>query len=229
MAQELYICWKQYLHNKFKILHNPGGAGIECTPATDNIMLYNPEKHHRKSIRLKGYDYSRAGACFVTICVQDRECWFGEIIDGNMNLNDAGKMVHNWWNRLPQKFSNIELDELIVMPNHLHGILILRKNAGASLVDAPINAKNITPPETIQNDDLNDLSGKIYLDEKRAGTRPAPTNIGLADMIGSFKSLTTNEYIKGVKNSNWPQHSQIGNAGVSFVLVFLRNSRISLL
>jgi len=87
-------------------------------------MNYDPEKHHRRSIRLKGYDYTQAGAYFVTISVQDQNCLFGEIINGEMKLNLAGNQVYNWWNKLPQKFSNIEVYKFIVMPNHLHGIII---------------------------------------------------------------------------------------------------------
>ena len=87
-------------------------------------MNYDPEKHHRRSIRLKGYDYTQAGSYFVTISVQDRDCLFGEIINGEMKLNLAGNQVYNWWNKWPQKFSNIELYKFIIMPNHLHGIII---------------------------------------------------------------------------------------------------------
>jgi putative transposase len=187
LALELYICWKQYLHHKFKILHNPGGAGIECTPATDNIMLYYPEKHHRQSIRLKGYDYGQEGAYFVTICVQDRKCLFGDIMNGEMRLNNVGNMIRENLEELSKRFKSIFIDEYIIMPDHLHGILIIQENIGASLVDAPV-------------DDQIDTR----LNNKRAGTRPAPTKIGLADVIGSFKSITTHKYINGVYNSNWP-------------------------
>lgn len=86
-------------------------------------MTYNPDKHHRRSIRLKGYNYSQAGAYFVTACVKDRECLFGDIVDGEMQLNDAGEMVKFVWNELPNRFSDIYLDEFIIMPNHIHGII----------------------------------------------------------------------------------------------------------
>ncbi len=88
-------------------------------------MSYNIEKHHRRSIRLKGYDYSQPGTYFVTICTQDHCCLFGDIINGNIQLNNAGKMVNNWWNQLTHKYKNVEFDKYIVMPNHLHGLIIV--------------------------------------------------------------------------------------------------------
>ncbi len=88
-------------------------------------MIYNPDKHHRRSIRLKEYDYSQAGAYFVTICTQDRDCLFGDIIEGKIQLNPAGNMIHNWWNQIAQKYLNVELDECVIMPNHIHGIIIV--------------------------------------------------------------------------------------------------------
>jgi len=86
-------------------------------------MPYNPHIHHRRSIRLKGYDYAQAGLYFITICCQDRACLFGEITDGLMVCNDAGTMVENEWLKLPTRFTNIQLHEYIVMPNHFHAIL----------------------------------------------------------------------------------------------------------
>ena len=93
-------------------------------------MKYNPKIHHRKSIRLKGYDYSQAGLFFITICCQNRACLFGEIADGEMELNDAGIMVNNEWNKLPQRFNNIKLHECIVMPNHFHTMIGNRTRRG---------------------------------------------------------------------------------------------------
>jgi REP element-mobilizing transposase RayT len=80
---------------------------------------------NRHSIRLKGYDYTQEGLYFVTICVQNRERIFGKIAEGKMILNDAGKIVEMVWNELPQHYSNIQLDAFVVMPDHIHGIIII--------------------------------------------------------------------------------------------------------
>ena len=137
-------------------------------------MSYAPDQHHRQSIRLKGYDYSQAGAYFVTIVTQGRECRFGDIIDGVMRTNEAGQMVEAAWTALPQRFPGIELDAYVVMPNHMHGVIVV----GASLVVAP----------------------NTVLATNRAGTSPAPT---LGDVVGAFKSITTHAYIQGVYDGGW--------------------------
>ena len=99
-------------------------------------MKFDPQKHHRHSIRLKDYDYSQAGAYYVTIDVQNRECLFGEIVNYEMVLNEAGKMIDEQWSVLSERFPNIEIDVYQVMPNHFHGIIVILAPIGASLVDA---------------------------------------------------------------------------------------------
>lgn len=125
-------------------------------------MTYDPDKHHRRSIRLKGYDYASPGAYFVTICTQHGECLFGEIVDGQVNLNEAGQMIQDTWEQLPKRFSIIDLDAYIVMPNHFYAIVIIRASR----------------------------EGKEALkDAEKSDNRPA-----LGDIIGTFKSITTNKY-----------------------------------
>ena len=84
---------------------------------------YSPTIHHRKSIRLHGYDYSSHGYYFLTVCTQNRTCLFGNIIDGKNLLNDAGKMIEKWYFEIRNKFSNIRCDEFAIMPNHFHCII----------------------------------------------------------------------------------------------------------
>jgi REP element-mobilizing transposase RayT len=81
--------------------------------------------HHRRSIRLPDYDYSNSGAYFITLVTWNREPLLGKIMDGEMKLNDIGFLVNNEWQRLASRFSNVQLDEFVVMPNHLHAILYL--------------------------------------------------------------------------------------------------------
>jgi len=96
---------------------------------------YDPQKHHRKSIRLSGYDYSQAGAYFVTIVAYQRECLFGEIIDGEMNLNDFGKIADECWRSIPDHFPFVELGAHIIMPNHMHGVIVIHDmGRGAALL-----------------------------------------------------------------------------------------------
>ncbi len=88
-------------------------------------MNYNPEFHHRQSVQLKDYDYSQQGIYFVTICTQNRQSLFGEIEDGQMLLNSAGLMIQVQWSELYQRFPRIEIGTYIIMPNHLHGLIII--------------------------------------------------------------------------------------------------------
>ena len=181
---------------------------------------YNPKIHHRKSIRLKGYDYSQAGFYFVTICCQHRACLFGGIVDGAMILNDAGKMVINEWLKLKKRFKNIELQEYVVMPNHFHGIVEI---VGATLVVAQNNAttynvmgnirkgqpQGIAPTDkTIAHTDKTIAHSDktvAHMDKTVAHTdKTIPhTDKTIGDMVGAFESITTVEYIRCVKNNHW--------------------------
>lgn len=100
---------------------------------------YNPEIHHRHSIRLKDYDYTQAGEYFITICSWNRECLLGEIKDGKMVLNEMGNRVVFTWKDLPNHNPYIVLDEFIVMPNHVHGIIMITDIVGADSGPAPTN------------------------------------------------------------------------------------------
>ena len=133
------------------------------------------KRHNRRSTRLENYDYSSGDAYYVTVCANNRESMFGDVRNGVMILNDIGKMVDRNWDQLPQRFPNIGLGEFITMPNHLHGIIIV----GAPLVGAQ-----------------NDIVGA---QNERAGIL-----LGASIRRRAFKSLTTNEYIRNVKDNNWP-------------------------
>jgi REP element-mobilizing transposase RayT len=155
-------------------------------------MRYDPKKHHRRSIRLKGYDYSQAGAYFVTICTQDRACLFGEVVDGEMRLNDVGRMVVAEWERLPERFPDVALDAFVVMPNHIHGIIVITHpdRVGAGLVPAQEGDHEGRPYDT--DPDRTTGTG--------ATTRVAPT---VGDVVSAFKSSVTVEYARGVKTFGW--------------------------
>jgi putative transposase len=91
-------------------------------------MPYNSNHHDRRSIRLKGYDYTSPGAYFLTLCTHQRQCLFGHIVDGVMHLNDWGQIVERDWLAIPNHYPHVALDEFVVMPNHIHGIVIIGDN-----------------------------------------------------------------------------------------------------
>jgi len=104
-------------------------------------MTCGPERHHRRSIRLRGYDYAQAGAYFVTACIQERAHLLGEVASNEVRLSDAGQMVERWWQELEHKFPGAETDTFVVMPNHVHGIIVITEGGhprrGAPTNDAP--------------------------------------------------------------------------------------------
>ena len=104
-------------------------GGSRTAPTSD---CYNPNIHHRRSIRLPDYDYTQAGAYFVTMVVRDRSCLFGEIANGEVQLNETGMLVVDTWEWLATQYAYVTLDEYVVMPNHLHGIIVIDTRRGGS-------------------------------------------------------------------------------------------------
>jgi putative transposase len=96
-----------------------GGRGM------DNWMKYDSQKHHRRSIRLQGYDYTQPGAYFVTLSTWRRVCSFGEVVQGEMRLSPQGQIANREWMRLGRRFSTADFSAFVVMPNHVHGIVVL--------------------------------------------------------------------------------------------------------
>ncbi|MDD4410231.1 MAG: transposase [Candidatus Shapirobacteria bacterium] len=145
--------------------------------------------YHRRSIRLDGFDYSNNRYYFVTVCCQNREKIFGEIgvgaglvpalMENKMILNDVGIMVKKIILEYFNKNKLIFLDEFIIMSDHIHMIVVIKNK--------------------FINNDVNDEINT------RAGTRPAPT---LGMIMGEFKSIITNEYIKNIKENNWPRFNK---------------------
>ncbi|MFB9863797.1 transposase [Rufibacter immobilis] len=151
-------------------------------------MAYDPLQHHRRSIRLRGFDYRQAGFYFITLCTQGKEYLFGRIIESKMVLNAAGKMVEKEWIALPMRFPNIKLHDYIIMPNHFHGIIEI---VGATLVVAQ-NAVEMAAANEQAKDSLP------------AQGQPQ----GLPLLISAFKSISTLKYTHGVTTQNWPPFNQ---------------------
>ena len=144
-------------------------------------VAHNRKTYRRRSLRLKGYDYTQGGAYFVTIVLQGRLCLFGEVVGTEMQLNKAGEMMCKVWEALPNRFPTITTDTFVVMPNHLHGIIIINQHIDSISVGAPL-----------------------------VGAQSADTQTTLGDIVGTYKSLTTVEYTRGVKMMKWtPFHRQL--------------------
>jgi len=194
-------------------------------------MAYDPAKHNRISIRAKGYDYSQPGWYFITICVQNRDCLFGKITDKKMILNDVGKMIEKWYFELENKYPNTKCHSHVVMPNHFHFIIEILDNGGMDVrgmdmdvhgfdahgldahgldahgLDAHgLDAHGGTSLRGRPNDGDNGDNDRSN-EKTRRGAPYGPQNkkydATLFDMVGWFKTMTTNEYIRGVKTKKW--------------------------
>jgi len=155
------------------------------------MSFYHPDIHHRRSIRLKNYDYSSEGLYYITICVQDKKCLFGKVIGTKMHLNAAGTMVDQAWRALSRVKRGVELDEYVVMPNHFHGILFLT-DGPAPITDGRWTTEGDAGACVSEED--SSLQGQ---------TGEAPVTLGR--VVKSFKTWTIHEYIAGVKNAGWPR------------------------
>lgn len=124
-------------------------------------MPVDPSHHHRRSIRLRAWDYAANGAYFVTVVTRDRAALFGEIVDGEMQLNTCGEIARTCWEEIPSHFGHVESDAFIIMPNHVHGIvmIVLDKAAG----DGAVGAQHCCAPtsNTPQPRAINVHSGSL--------------------------------------------------------------------
>nr|WP_202803621.1 transposase [Spirulina subsalsa] len=154
------------------------------------MMKYNPETHHRRSIRLPCYDYSQPGAYFITLCTHQKQCWFGQIDDGKMYINQLGKIVQNEWLKSAQMRPNLSLDEWIVMPNHLHGIVWLS--------ELEKKRTNNSSYGNLGKADYADLSPES---QKKAFRKKANS---LGSFIGGFKASVTKQINQFRENTSIP-------------------------
>ena len=182
-------------------------------------MRYNPNIHSRRSIRLKGYDYSRAGLYFVTICCQDKIHRFGEIKNGEMILNDFGEIAHNEWGNLSKRYRNVSLDVFQIMPNHIHGIIVLD-----GVVDGVIDRAGASPAPTGTQNDGTPVGATLAVAPVANTFAPvantfapvantfapntntfAPINTStptIGHIVGAYKSLVTTQCLKIFKSKN---------------------------
>ena len=170
-------------------------------------MKYDPSKHHRRSIRLKGYNYSQPGAYFVTICINQGLHTLGEIRNNRMYPTQPGEMVQTVWDELPLHYPGVAVDAFVLMPNHVHGIIVLQavspclpnNTVGATTDGATLGGATTGGATT----------GGATTDGATTGGLPLPPGdrshkpMSLGDVIHRFKSLTTAKYRHGVIQLGW--------------------------
>jgi putative transposase len=145
-------------------------------------MPYDPDKHHRRSIRLPAWDYASAGMYHVTLCTYARACLFGQVYDGEVVLSDAGEVADACWRAIPAHFANVAVDAYVIMPNHVHGIIFITERP------CPVGARYISP--------LPDDAVESGVSESSASARRfvAPERGSLGIIVGTFKAAVTRRY-----------------------------------
>lgn len=179
-------------------------------------MPYNPAIHNRHTIRLQGYDYTQSGAYFITICTDQKECIFGKIDSGSMHLSSLGEIAYYQWLQLPKRFTNIVLDSFVIMPNHIHGIIVIQKGRGeAGDTRYSSQSKISISPASPLHPDTNSLRTPLTNPGKlKEPTQPNGTISGsIGAIVQNYKSLTTRKInmIQRTKNqsiwqSNYYEH-----------------------
>jgi putative transposase len=144
------------------------------------MTKFDPQKHHRRSIRLKNYDYSQEGAYYVTMVAWRRDFLFGEISNKEMMLNKVGKIVEWEWLELPKRLRYVELGAYVVMPNHFHGILFIHENVGATRQGQTMSLSGADPLQTVTTEGI---------DGSPLPRGPKPASLGA--IIAQFKSRVT--------------------------------------
>lgn len=160
-----------------------------------NKIISKPQQ--RRSIRLKGYDYSNDGLYFITICCQDRICLFGNVVNGEMVLNDAGKTAEKCWLEIPEHFTNVVLHEFVIMPNHVHGIVEFvgaNHYSPATNDHSPANGNEQTPVtanhdslEIRANNDSQNTRANNDSPLREPKSRPHGTSKTIGSMVRGFK------------------------------------------
>jgi len=162
-----------------------------CVGPYERSPLDSGDRPNRKSIRLQHYDYSQPGAYFVTICVAHKACLFGHIVDGDACLNDIGRTVARTWAELPLNYTGVETDAFVVMPNHIHGILLLNLDHHHPTIPSRVGVG--TDPYT----------GNAGMHPVNHPTEPT-TIPGLPELIRRFKTLSTKRYRDLLAPNNRP-------------------------
>lgn len=167
---------------------------------------YNPNIHHRRSIRLKGYDYSSEGLYFITICCHNKVCLFGHVVNGAMVLNEYGQVAFNEWIKTPEIRPNVELGEFIVMPNHIHGIIRITRrgeshspNIESNTPDSESHSSDgrgvLNTPDFMGESNTPDFGDDYKMGESVSPQRYSPQLRGPSQTIGAivrgYKSAVT--------------------------------------
>jgi len=169
-------------------------------------MKFDPQQHHRHSIRLKGYDYAQAGAYFITIVTCQRERLFGEIVDGIMHLSAMGQIADEHWRAIPEHFPQVDLGAHVIMPNHGHGIIVIRGDGMATNSSPSVGAT-----QWVARTDNSQWVARTDNSQWVAPAANGPARGSIGAIIGSYKMSVTCRIQKelgvtGIWQRNYYEH-----------------------
>jgi REP element-mobilizing transposase RayT len=158
------------------------------------MTQYDPKRHHRRSVRLRGCDYSRPGAYFVTINVKGGECALGDVVDGYVQCTDLGRIAHDFWAQVPVRFPYVSIDQFVVIPNHVHAIIVIHEVAPADKTERSARRGRVVPPRESTPPQSNARRGRGHpAPDTDTANMPRRRRATLGHIIAFYKYETTRQ------------------------------------
>lgn len=184
---------------------------------------YNPDTHHRRSIRLKGYDYSQSGLYFITLCTVDRTCMFGNVVEGKMQLNDIGQLVEQeWLNTINIRHDNVRLHNYIVMPNHFHAIIEIRR--GESHSPQSHSPYSHSSQSHLSQSNSSSITNECNINGKDLPRRMKSPSKTVGAIVRGFKGAVSRQLGYSIWQRNYYEHIIRTDASYRHISNYIENN-----
>ena len=179
---------------------------------------YNPDIHHRRSIRLTGHDYSQSGLYFITLCTIDRTCMFGNVVEGKMQLNDIGQLVEQeWLNTIKIRHDDVRLHNYIVMPNHFHAIIEIRRGESHS-------PQSHSSQSHLSQSDPSSITNECNINGKDLPRRMKSPSKTVGAIVRGFKGAISRQLGYTVWQRNYYEHIIRTDASYRHISNYIENN-----
>ena len=184
---------------------------------------YNQDTHHRRSIRLKGYDYSQSGLYFITLCTVDRTCMFGNVVDPKMQLNDIGQLVEQeWLNTINIRHDNVRLHNYIVMPNHFHAIIEIRR--GESHSPQSHSPYSHSSQSHLSQSNSSSITNECNINGKDLPRRMKSPSKTVGAIVRGFKGAVSRQLGYSIWQRNYYEHIIRTDASYRHISNYIENN-----
>ena len=179
---------------------------------------YNPDIHHRRSIRLTGHDYSQSGLYFITLCTIDRTCMFGNVVEGKMQLNDIGQLVEQeWLNTIKIRHDDVRLHNYIVMPNHFHAIIEIRRGESHS-------PQSHSSQSHLSQSDPSSITNECNINGKDLPRRMKSPSKTVGAIVRGFKGAVSRQLGYSIWQRNYYEHIIRTDASYKNISDYIENN-----